>query len=163
MESKRDIDYFERAIELSYDALQAGNDGFASVLVGPRGDILLEATNTAKTDGDITAHDAINLARAAQNAYPQEFLAQCTLYATMEPCVMCMGAIYWVGIGRVVYAVSEQEYSDMRGGGGLDIHSREFADRSPKSITVEGPCAEAHDVVIEVIKAHIRMKTGTPS
>ncbi len=153
------IDYFKRAIELSYQALAQGNDGFASVLAGPDGTILLEATNTAKTDGDITAHDAINLARAACKAYSPNFLAGCTLYATMEPCIMCMGAIYWAGIGHVKYAISEEEYSAMRGGGGLDLHSAEFAARCPRPLAVQGPCAEAREETLALIKAHIRAKT----
>lgn len=157
MAYKDDMFYFRRGIELSYEAIARGNDGFASLLAGPEGDILLERTNTARDDNDITAHDAINLARAAAQQYPPEFLNRCTVYATLEPCIMCMGAIYWTGIGNVKYAVSEQEYCDMRGGG-LDIHSSEFARRSPRKINVTA-CDAAHDEVMEVIKAHIAAKT----
>ncbi len=160
---KQSVDYFKRAVELSYRALEQGNDGFASILVGPDGAVLLEATNTAKTDGDTTAHDAINLARAACRAYTPDFLANCTLYATLEPCIMCMGAIYWAGIGCVKYAVKEEEYGAMRGGGGLDLHSAEFAARCPRPLVVEGPCAEARDETLAVIRAHIRKKTGAAS
>lgn len=145
-------------MELSYHAMEQGNDGFACVLVGPDGRILLEQENEAVTSGDVTAHDAILLVRAAVKKYGPDFLKDCCIYATMEPCAMCMGAVYWSGIGMVKYAVSEEEYSAMRGGGGLNLHSAEFAQRSPRPIQVCGSDRQAHDMVIEVIQEHIRRK-----
>lgn len=160
MSQHRELDYFKRGVELSYHAMEQGNDGFACVLVGPDGSILLEQENEAKTLGDVTAHDAILLVRAAVKKYDSDFLKDCSIYATMEPCIMCMGAVYWSGIGTVKFAVSEEEYSAMRGGGGLDLHSKEFARRSPRPIQVCGPFPEAHDMVIQVIQEHIRRKTA---
>lgn len=155
MTFKDDAYYFYRAIELSKCALEDGNDGFASVLVDQNGDIVFEQTNKAKSENDLIAHDAISLVRAVSKIFTKEDLQQCTLYATMEPCVMCMGAIYWANIGNVRFAVSEKEYSELRGGGGLDISSMEFARRSPRKITVIGPFPEVHDEVIKVIRTSL--------
>ena len=58
--------------------------------------------------GDRTAHAERLLASRAARAYELEFLASCTLYTSAEPCAMCSGAIYWAGIGRVVYGQTEK-------------------------------------------------------
>lgn len=152
--------YYARAVELAKQAMDKGNDGFSSLLVSPEGDILLEYTNVVKDTGDITAHDTIMLVREAVKQYKPDYLKQCTVYAMMEPCIMCMGAVYWANIGAVNFAVSEEEYSNMRGGGGLQIHSKEFAERCGKDLKITGPSAECHDMVLESIKEHIRRKTA---
>ena len=58
--------------------------------------------------GDRTAHAERLLASRAARAYDLKFLARCTLYTSAEPCAMCAGAIYWAGIGRVVYGQTEK-------------------------------------------------------
>ena len=58
--------------------------------------------------GDRTAHAERLLASRAARAYDLAFLARCTLYTSAEPCAMCAGAIYWAGIGRVVYGQTEK-------------------------------------------------------
>ena len=157
---KRDEEYFRRTIELGMQALRRGNDAFASLLVDEEGNILLERTNTAKDDGDITAHDTMMLVRAAVKEFPQEKLGRCTVYALMEPCIMCMGAMYWAGITRLRYAFDEAEYGLMRGGGGLTLHSREFAARSGRAFDIQGPCPKMRDEVLAAIQAHIQSKAA---
>src|SRR5665213_2082533 len=66
-------------------------------------------------DGDMTAHAERLLATAACKAYEPEELADCTIYASAEPCAMCAGAIYWAGIGRVVYGLSEERLKALTG------------------------------------------------
>ncbi len=160
MSKREDSYYYKRAIELAHEAMDKKNDGFASLLVSPDGEILMEKTNVAKDLNDVTAHDTIMLVKEAVKAYSPDYLKQCTLYAMMEPCIMCMGAVYWANIGSVNFAVSEEEYSMLRGGGGLEIHSKEFAERCGKDLKVIGPSAECHDMVMESIKEHIRRKTA---
>ena len=58
--------------------------------------------------GDRTAHAERLLASRAARAHDLAFLARCTLYTSAEPCAMCAGAIYWAGIGRVVYGQTEK-------------------------------------------------------
>jgi tRNA(Arg) A34 adenosine deaminase TadA len=67
------------------------------------------------TGGDRTAHAESLLASQAARAYDVEFLAQCTIYSSAEPCAMCAGAIYWAGIGRVVYGQTERSLKAMTG------------------------------------------------
>jgi tRNA(Arg) A34 adenosine deaminase TadA len=56
----------------------------------------------------MTAHAERLLATWASRAHDTEFLARCTLYTSAEPCAMCAGAIYWAGIGRVVFGQTER-------------------------------------------------------
>lgn len=136
MKWKADEFYFQRTAELAREAMDRGDDGFASILVDENGEIVMEQGNLAHTRNDPTAHDTIVLAQRAVQAYPQEFLAKCTVYALMEPCVMCMGALFWAGIPKVKYAMSEADLNKLLPGG-LEIHSEEFAARSPKPMISE--------------------------
>jgi len=120
-----------------------GNHPFGAVLAGPDGGILLDSGNTVPAEGDCTGHAETNLARAASRAYHRDFLRTCTLYSSAEPCAMCAGAIYWSGIGRLVYALSE---ADLRGLTGddpenptLDLPCREVFARGQRLVAVEGP------------------------
>lgn len=153
--TSRDTVYFERTAELAREAMAVGNDGFAAVLVDPDGNILLEQKNEAFTRKDPTAHDAILIASRAAREFPKELLKDCTLYALVEPCVMCMGAVFWTGIGRVKYALSEKRLGEILPGG-LDFSSKEFAERSPSPIEVEGPfpeVAEAEPIVKDWVRS----------
>jgi len=102
-----DLDHLRRAIEVSRAARDHGNHPFGAILVGPDGAVVLEAENTVVTERDVTGHAETNLVRLAWKAVPEADLAAHTLYTSCEPCAMCSGAIYWAGIGRVVYGLSE--------------------------------------------------------
>lgn len=147
---KDDEYYFRRAIALSEAAMAGGNDPFGCLLAGPEGDILMEQTNAVAEEHDPTAHDALTLLRKAAGRYTPEFLGKCTLYATMEPCVMCMGAAFWSGLGAVKFAVSERELGGMLPGS-LDFPSAEFAARAPRPIRVEGPFPALREEALPVL------------
>jgi tRNA(Arg) A34 adenosine deaminase TadA len=63
----------------------------------------------------MTAHAERLLASRASRGYGAAFLVGCTLYSSAEPCAMCSGAIYWAGIGRLVYGQSESSLKLMTG------------------------------------------------
>ena len=65
--------------------------------------------------GDRTAHAEKLLATRAAKAYDTDFLAQCTLYSSAEPCAMCAGALYWAGVGRVVFGQTEKDLKAQTG------------------------------------------------
>ena len=78
--------------------------------------VLMEQGNGYRSEGgDRTAHAERLLASRAARANDLEFLAQCTLYTSAEPCAMCAGAIYWAGIGRVVYGQTEKALKKQTG------------------------------------------------
>jgi tRNA(Arg) A34 adenosine deaminase TadA len=104
--TEADLVHLRRAIALSQIARERGNGPFGAVLVNRDGVSLLEAQNTRVTDRDCTAHAEANLLREATRRFEPDVLAQCTVYASTEPCAMCAGAIFWSGVKRVVFALS---------------------------------------------------------
>ncbi len=104
-----DLDRLRDSIRVAERSRGHGNHPFGAVLTDAAGTVLLEAENTVTTGRDATGHAETNLVRLASAALSPAELAACTLYTSCEPCVMCSGAIYWAGIGRVVYALAEAE------------------------------------------------------
>lgn len=142
-----DLDYLRKAIELASRARQHGNHPFGAVLVDDQGRLLLEAENTVVTSRDCSGHAETNLVRKACASLSPELLAGCSLYTSTEPCAMCAGAIFWSGVGRVVYALGEQSLlalvAHLPGGDFLDLPCREVFARGGREIEVLGPLLEA--------------------
>ena len=105
-----DFDLLREAFAEAQAAREAGDHPFGAILAGPDGDVLMRQGNGYRTEGqDMTAHAERVLATRASKAHRPDFLAACTMYVSAEPCAMCAGAIYWSGIGRVVYGQSEAD------------------------------------------------------
>jgi tRNA(Arg) A34 adenosine deaminase TadA/GNAT superfamily N-acetyltransferase len=126
-----------RSIQLSIDAVAKGNEPFGALLAKD-GQIILEAENSIYTAHDVTNHAETNLVRMAVQRYDEAFLSGCVLYTSTEPCAMCSGAIYWSGIGAVVYACSEQRLSDFSGLA-LSVPCRSVLHSGTHEILVYGP------------------------
>ncbi|GAA0181707.1 nucleoside deaminase [Clostridium sediminicola] len=148
---KTDECYFKKAIEVSREALDTGNDGFGCILVSPEGEIIMKQRNAVADENNPTAHDVNTMLREAVKKYSPEYLWGCTVYATMEPCCMCTGAAFWANVGNIKYAVSERELGKLLPGG-LDIPSRQVIESSGKEIKISGPFESVHDEAIVVIK-----------
>jgi tRNA(Arg) A34 adenosine deaminase TadA len=104
-----------RAIEVAAAARAHGNHPFGAILVGPDGTVLLEAENTVTTEHDATCHAERNLMSQASRQFAPRLLASSTMYTSTEPCAMCAGSVYWVGVGRVVYGLSEKDLLALTG------------------------------------------------
>ena len=104
-----------RAIQLSASAAAKGNMAFGALLADPEGNILLEAENTTFTERNPLNHAEANLVNMAVASLDPELIATATLYTSCEPCAMCSGAMYWGGINRTVYAMSEHDLLDITG------------------------------------------------
>jgi len=112
--------YDEALLRKAFDAArrsrEAGDHPFGSVLADADGNLLMEQGNGYSSEGgDRTAHAERLLASRAARAYGLDFLRRCTLYTSAEPCAMCAGAIYWAGIGRVVYGQTEKDLKAQTG------------------------------------------------
>jgi tRNA(Arg) A34 adenosine deaminase TadA len=127
-------------------ALKNGNHPFGCVLVGPEGNVLLEAENGYMPDRDMTGHAERLLATAASKKYRPAELMECTMYTSAEPCAMCSGAVYWVGIGRVVYGLSESRLKTVTGSHPenptLDLPCRTVFAAGQRKVEVAGPLLE---------------------
>ena len=132
-----------RAIELARLAREHGNHPFGALLVDPKGNVVLEAENTVRTDKDVTAHAETNLMRMATARFDRDFLGRCTLYTSTEPCAMCAGAIYWGNVRRVVFGLSQEQIHSISAGNPenmqLRLSSREVFDRGDHAVEVSGP------------------------
>jgi len=95
--------FMKRAIELSLENVKKGGGPFGAVIVR-KGEILAESCNMVTALNDPTAHAEINVIREAARKLDTFDLSGCTIYASCEPCPMCLGAIYWARIGKVVFA-----------------------------------------------------------
>jgi tRNA(Arg) A34 adenosine deaminase TadA len=105
-----------RAFDVARRSRAAGDHPFGSLLADGEGRALMEQGNGYTSEGaDRTAHAERLIASRAARAYDLAFLARCTLYTSAEPCAMCAGAIYWAGIGRVVYGQTEKALKDQTG------------------------------------------------
>lgn len=137
--------YLRRAIQVSIDARAHGNHPFGAILVSGDGRIL-EAENTVVTDRDITGHAETNLVRLAWRELDATELAASTLYTSCEPCAMCAGAMFWAGIGRMVYALSGRGLIALAESGEdgreLDLPSREVFAGGSQPTVVSGPHLE---------------------
>ena len=102
---ERDEAFLRQAIEVARRAVEHGNMPFGAVLVDGDGAVALEAENTSITEHDPTGHAETNLMREAGRRFEPDYLANCTMYTSCEPCAMCAGSVYWVGVRRVVYAL----------------------------------------------------------
>lgn len=103
-----------RAIELAAEARAAGNPPFGSLLAGRDGAVLAEERNTTLTDGDITAHPELKLARWAARMLDADTAAATTMFTSCQPCGMCTGAIERSGLGRVVFALSTEQLNALK-------------------------------------------------
>jgi len=109
--------FLRRAIELAAAGRAAGDAPFGSLLVGPDGGVLAEDHNTVLTDNDISAHPELKLARWAARELDPATAAATTMYTSCQPCGMCTGAIERSGLGRVVFALSNEQLSGLRTSG----------------------------------------------
>ncbi|MGA7328017.1 MAG: nucleoside deaminase [Rhodomicrobium sp.] len=139
--------YLRMAFAIAREAGESGEHPFGCLLVGPDGEVILEQRNAFMAEGrDMTAHAERMIATRASKAHTRDFLASCTLYTSAEPCAMCAGAIYWAGIGRVVFGQSERSLKDATGNhpenATLDLPCRTVFGAGQRAVEVIGPLLE---------------------
>jgi tRNA(Arg) A34 adenosine deaminase TadA len=146
--TEQDLVFLRQAIALAREARDDGRHPFGSLIVNAHGQTVLAARNNAvRPLGEPTQHAEMLACSQAGKLLPQAELAQCTLYTSTEPCAMCAGAIYWTGIGRVVFALSEKGLLRYTGSHEqnptLDLPCREVFARGQRPTIVLGPLLEA--------------------
>ncbi|KAI0179352.1 cytidine deaminase-like protein [Hypoxylon sp. FL1284] len=141
----------QAALTVQRRAVTFGKRPFAAALVGPDNETVLLTHQSV----DQVNHAESSLARLAYTHYTKEFLWQCTLFSTWEPCGMCTTTIYWAHIGRIVFAGSNDQLYELTGPGNkenftMNWHTKDILKGCPqKDIEVIGPLEDEGRIVVE--------------
>ena len=106
--STDDIRYMQMALD---EAARAYDDEEVPVgaIIVCKGRVIARAHNLTETLTDVTAHAEMQAVTAAANCLGGKYLNECTLYVTVEPCIMCAGALGWAQLGRLVYGAPDDK------------------------------------------------------
>jgi guanine deaminase len=136
-----EVDYMRAAIEITRKGIAAGQSPFGSIIVS--NNVVVAAThNTVWLTTDPTAHAEVNCIRAAAKALRAIALSGCTLYSTTEPCPMCLAAIHWAKIDRVVFGATIADAADA-GFKELFIDAKKMAALGGSPLVVESGLLQA--------------------
>ncbi len=149
---KDDKFFLRKAIEIAARGIKAGGGPFGAVIIR-KGEVISEAYNMVVLTHDPTAHAEILAIRKAAGILQTHSLKDCTIYTSCEPCPMCLGAIYWAGIARIVYA---SDRVDAAAAGFSDKHiynelSLDPSDREIEFMKIDDK--EGNDVFGEWVKS----------
>jgi tRNA(Arg) A34 adenosine deaminase TadA len=111
--SRTDLTFLRRCVELAREGLDDGDEPFGSLLVDGSGTVRFEDRNRVK-DGDETRHPEFEIARWSASHLTAQERAAATVYTSGEHCPMCSAAHAWMGLGRIVYAVSSARLTEWR-------------------------------------------------
>lgn len=103
-----DIDYMRQAYGEALEAYEEGEIPVGAVVVCD-GQVIASAHNETERLCDVTAHAEMLALTAAANELGGKYLNECTLYVTLEPCIMCAGATGWAQVKRLVYGASDEK------------------------------------------------------
>lgn len=109
-DTRHDARLMRHAVALSFQHMEAGAGGpFGAVIANAAGEIVAEGWNCVTSSHDPTAHAEVTAIRRACTALGRFDLRGLTLYSSCEPCPMCLAAIYWARLDRVVFANTREE------------------------------------------------------
>jgi tRNA(adenine34) deaminase len=100
--------FMKEALKEAIKAFDADEVPIGAVIVC-NNRIIARGHNLTERLNDVTAHAEMQAITAASNHMGAKFLEDCTLYVTIEPCVMCAGALYWSRIGKIVYGAGDEK------------------------------------------------------
>ena len=115
MNTEEDLFFLQKTIEIAHKNIDLGGGPFGAVIV-ENSKIISESGNQVRIINDPTAHAEVQAIRIACKKINSYSLENCTIYCSCEPCPMCLGAIYWAKISRIVFAASRNDAAQ----GGFD-------------------------------------------
>lgn len=142
------LKHLRTANEVAREAKESGHHPFGAVLVAPDGEtVLMKQGNMGGL-----SHAETELSRRAFAQYDPDYLWNCTLVTTFEPCCMCSGNIYWANIGNVAYGAPETTLKELTGANrnnpAMNLPSRTVFAAGQKPIRVAGPFPELEDELV---------------
>jgi tRNA(Arg) A34 adenosine deaminase TadA len=141
-----DLAHLRRCVELAREGLDDGDEPFGSLLVDGQGAVRFEDRNRVK-DGDETRHPELEIAKWSANHLSAGERAAATVYTSGEHCPMCSAAHGWMGLGRIVYAVSSAQLGAWLAEWGVPpgpVRPLAIRDVAP-GVPVDGPAPELAD------------------
>ncbi|MFM6851000.1 MAG: nucleoside deaminase [Terrabacter sp.] len=160
--SSADLEHLRRAVGLARLALERGDEPFGSVLVSGSGEVLFEDHNHV-VQLEATQHPELAIARWAGAHLTAEERSAATVYTSGEHCPMCSAAHAWVGLGRIVYAVSSSQLGAWRSEWGSPpspVAELSIRDVVPHAV-VDGPAPEL-EAEVKALHAHFASPDPTP-
>ncbi len=130
--------FMDEALKMAEKALQEDEVPVGAIIVAAN-QIIAKSHNLVEKLSDPTAHAEMQSITAACNHFNSKYLADCTLYVTLEPCPMCAAASYWAQIGRIVYAASDPKM-------GFSRHEHLL---HPKTAVTSGIGAEKSQIMLK--------------
>ena len=112
------------ALAEAREALAADEVPIGAVIVSPRGNVIGRGHNLTEALTDVSAHAEMQAITAAAHTIGGKYLRDCTLYVTVEPCIMCAGALGWSQISRIVYGADDPKRGYRSYGGRSPFHPR---------------------------------------
>jgi len=138
--------FMQMALIEAEEALEQGEIPVGAVIVLDN-KIIARAHNLTQTLNDVTAHAEMQALTSAFHHLGAKYLNDCTLYVTLEPCVMCAGALYWAQIGKIVYGAADPKR-------GYSLVNDPLL--HPKTAVVKGVLANESQVLLEVFFKKLR-------
>ncbi|MCH3918816.1 MAG: nucleoside deaminase [Spirochaetia bacterium] len=152
----KDIALLYQTVRVAHEALMRGCHPFGALLADKDGNILIEQGNDKDASPCLHAETALMI--RAGKLYDRQFLEQCSMYTNFEPCVMCTGAVYWTGVSRIVYGVSEAQLKKLTGDHDenptFSLSTAEVLRHGQRDMVVAGPTADS-DLVAAILKDHL--------
>lgn len=148
-----DLTLLRRCFDVARESRARGAHPFGALLAGPERTVLLEQGNEFNVAQDMTAHAELLLASTASRSFGSTLLRRCTAYVSAEPCAMCAGALYWAGVGRVVYGQSERDLKRQTGAHAenptLALPCRVVFAAGQREVVVSGPLLEDEAAMLQ--------------
>lgn len=104
----KDEIYLRQAVEIAKQNIEKGGGPFGAIIVKDN-EVVAQCGNSVTNDNDPTAHAEVNCIRSACKNLNTFDLSGCVIYSSCEPCPMCLSAIYWARLDRLVYAATRQD------------------------------------------------------
>ncbi len=150
MTEQQIIAHLRLANEVARQAMAQGHHPFGAILVAPDGETVLASQGNINT----VNHAESVLMRSAAEKYSAEYLWQCSLVSTVEPCAMCAGTLYWANVGHVVYGMTEARLLQLTGNHSanptLNLPCRQVLARGQKHIKITGPVPQMEEEIAQL-------------
>jgi tRNA(Arg) A34 adenosine deaminase TadA len=147
--TKSEQQFLEKAIELSRQGMRSGTGGPFGCVIVKDGKIIGEGCNQVASTNDPTAHAEVVAIRNACKTLSSFQLTDCDVYASCEPCPMCLGAIYWARPKRVIYANTKKDAAAINFDDQFIYDEIEKADGEKSIVFIHSPNKKAIEVFNE--------------